>query len=236
MAGSCPSSPGGFELAIDRERWRPPPQQSGRGAGTSSSPSRSDRVAGALYGSLLFEQPRHAPIKAALDAFIAPDEPLAVEVGFDHGITLLANARAFPGQRWLGVELRRKRVEAVAAVAAAELPNCLPLRVDARTLFAALLPKNRVDRVDILFPTPVVKGHHLLVTDAFVADLCRVLRPDGVVLLMTDVAGLDAWMVERFSAWRPVEIPPRAAALSRRERVCRRDGLPVWTRGFSPPT
>jgi len=214
-------------MAIEREHWTAPALR--------DRDVSSGRVAGALHGSLLFEQPRHAAVRAEIDTFVALGAPLAVEIGFDHGNTLLANAREFPDWRWLGVELRRKRVAAVRAYADANLPNCLPVRLDARTLFAALLPPNSVDRVDILFPTPVVKGHHLLVTDAFVADVARALRPSGVVLLMTDVSGLDAWMVARFEGWQPAVIPPRAEALSRRERVCRRDSLPVWVRSLRPP-
>ncbi len=214
-------------MAIDRDNW------------TAPAPTPRDahpgRVPGALGGSLLYDQPRHAALRAEILAFVAPGSPVAVEVGFDHGITLLDNARTFPSWRWLGVELRRHRVEAVRGHAEAHLPNCLPLRLDARTLFAALLPDDSVDRVDILFPTPVVKGHHLLVTDAFVADVARVLKPDGVLLLMTDVEGLDTWMGACFAEWRPVPVPPRALELSRRERVCRRDGLPVWTRSLAPP-
>ena len=214
-------------MAIDRDNWTVP--------SSSKREARRGRVPGALGGSLLYEQPRHAALKAEIGAFVAPGPPLAVEVGFDHGITLLANARCFPAWRWLGVELRRKRVAAVREVADETLTNCLPLRIDARTLFAGLLPEGRVHRVDILFPTPVVKGHHLLVTEGFVADVRRALAPDGVVFIMTDVAALDAWMADCFAGWREVEPPPRAPDLSRRERVCRRDGLPIWSRTLSPP-
>lgn len=200
-----------------RETWTPPERRR----------TREDRadVPGALGGSRLWDQPHMAAARAELDAFVAPGPPLAVEVGFDHGITLLANARAMPGWHWLGAEIRRRRVEAARPAAP---DNCLPLRVDARTLFATLLPAGRVQRVDILFPTPVEQGAHLLLTPAFVADLARALAPGGIVHVATDVRGLAALATELLAGWPVVGEPPRSPDLSRRERVCRRDGRPVW--------
>ena len=91
-------------MAIDRANWRAPTPQ------RVVDPARSDRVVHAVGGSLVLQAPAYAAVRAAIDAFVAPGPPLAVEVGFDHGINLLAHARHFPGWRWLGVELRRHRV------------------------------------------------------------------------------------------------------------------------------
>ncbi|MCB9779792.1 MAG: hypothetical protein H6742_14600 [Alphaproteobacteria bacterium] len=200
-----------------RETWTAPPRRRTRRSETD--------VPGALGGSRLWDQPAMAAARAELDTFVATPGPLAVEVGFDHGITLLANARAWPDWRWLGAEIRRRRVDAVRPHAPA---NCLPLRVDARTLFASLLPDGRVARVDVLFPTPVEQGHHLLLTAAFVADVARVLAPDGVLHIATDVRGLADLATDLLAGWRPAADPPPSPERSRRERVCQRDGLPVW--------
>jgi tRNA G46 methylase TrmB len=212
-------------MAVDRARWRPVPSR------RRVDPDHPERVVHAVGGSLILDQPAFADVRAALDAFVAPGPPLAVEVGFDHGINLLAHARDFPGWRWLGVELRRARVRAVADNAP---PNCLPLRLDARTLFAAALPAGRVQRVDILFPTPVLRPGHTIFTEAFVADLARALAPAGVLRVMTDVPALDAQICALLAGWRPSAPPPRSAALSRRERVCLRDGVAFSERCFRP--
>jgi hypothetical protein len=212
-------------MAIDRANWRAPTPQ------RVVDPARSDRVVHAVGGSLVLQAPAYAAVRAAIDAFVAPGPPLAVEVGFDHGINLLAHARHFPGWRWLGVELRRHRVAAVADNAP---PNCFALRLDGRTLFAAVLPPGRVQRVDILFPTPVVKAGHAIFTAAFVADLARCVADHGVVRIVTDVPALDAVVCRLFAAWTPVAPPPRTVDLSRRERVCLRDGVPFVERAFRP--
>ena len=165
-----------------------------------------------------------APLRAELEAFWATGPPLALEIGFDHGITLLDNARCFPDWRWLGVELRRARVEALRPLCP---QNCLALRLDARTLLSRA-PPGRLHRVDILFPTPAVRGRHLLLTPALVDDLQRALVPGGIVQVRTDVPALAALATELLGGWTEAPAPPSGAALSRRERVSRRDGLPIW--------
>lgn len=192
-------------------------------------PSDPDRVRGALQGSLLFDQPRHRADRDALLAFVAEPGPLVVEVGFDHGMRLLDAARLHPEVRWLGLEIRQRRVEAVRPHAP---PNCLPWRGDARTVFGALLPEGRVTEVHVLFPDPVWEEAHrsryLLFSPAFLAAVARSLAPDGRLHVATDVEGYFRYVEALVARWSPAEHPDPTPVLSRRERVCRRDGLPVW--------
>lgn len=178
-----------------------------------------------MGGSLLWEQPAQAADRARLEAFVQPGPPVGLEIGFDHGMRLLAMARAWPEWRWLGVELRRRRVEAVVPLAP---DNCLPLRADARTLLATLLPPGRLSRVDILFPTPATDARRLLLSAELVADLARALGPEGVVHIETDVPAMGELAERLFAGWDVVEAPFGVADLSRRQRVARRDGLQVW--------
>lgn len=203
-------------MAIPRQSWTPPlpPER-----------TQADRVPGAMGGSLLWEQPAQAADRARLEAFVQPGPPLALEIGFDHGMRLLAMARALPTWRWLGVELRRRRVQAIAPHAP---DNCLPLRADARTLLATLLPAGRLSRVDILFPTPATDPRHLLLSAELVADLADALGPQGVVHIETDVPAMGELAERLFAGWEAVEAPFSVPDLSRRQRLARRDGLPVW--------
>lgn len=199
-------------------------------------------VRGAMGGSRLYDQPRHAATRDALLDFVAgrtpgtPAGPAAIEVGFDHGMVLLDQAREHPATRWLGIEVRGARVEAVKPHCP---PNCMVVQADARTLFAAVFLPDTVDRVDVLFPTPWWDDAHrdkrLLFTPAFVADLARCVRPTGIVRVATDVGSYFAHLAGLFAGWREAPEPPPVATLSRRERVCRRDGLPVWRGCWSPP-
>ena len=207
---------------VDRHTWTPP-----------AAPARAERarVPGAMGGSRLLDLPTMAGLKADIMAFVADAGPVAVEVGFDYGETLLGNARDFPAIRWLGAEIREVRVDAARAVAPA---NCLPARIDARTLFASGLVDKRLSRVDILFPTPAVRGRHLLWTDHFVADVARVLADDGVLTVATDVPALATLIADLLADWPEVAPPPRTTALSRRERACIREQLPVWRTSRRP--
>lgn len=190
------------------------------------------RVKGALNGSLLLEQPRHRHEVEQLHAFLAPPGPVAVEIGIDHGTVLIDHARQRPDWRWIGLEVRRRKIDNARPHAP---ENAWLWAADARTVFAGAVPAGRIDRIDVLFPTPVTNPRHLLFTDAFVADLARALAPGGVVTVATDVEGLFHWIAERFAGWSTAEAPWRGPVRSRRERVCVRDGLPVhwahWTTG-----
>lgn len=199
--------------------WTPPPPL----------PARSRPTA--MHGSLLWERPEHAAAREALLAFVAGPGPLAVEVGVDHAMCILDHARRWPETRWLGLELRKRRVAAASPHAP---PNCRLVAGDARAVLP-LLPDHRVDRVDVWFPTPATDPRHLLFGPAFVATLARVLRPGGVLAVASDVAPLHAWIAGWLAAWTPADPPPRGPVLSRRERVCRRDGLPVRVGAWTPP-
>ncbi len=189
------------------------------------------RIRGTLYGSLLYERPEHAGTVATIRAFAARPGPLGLEVGFDHGMCILDRARRFPGANWLGVEIRRRRVEAAARHAPA---NCLLARVDGRALLATVLPAASVDWLYLYFPTPH-EDRRALLSAEFVASCHRALKPGGAVYLRTDVATLHAAASVLFAGWPEAAPPPVGEERSRRERVCQRDGLPVFDLCVSPP-
>jgi len=197
-------------------------------------------VRGALGGSRLFEQPRYRAEVERFAAFVRAPGPVAVEVGFDHGRRLLSLAESRPGTRWVGLEVRKRRVWAVAAAAQARgLANLLPWRADARTVFRRVIPPGRLSRVDVLFPTPWWHAGHradrLLLTPAFVADVARALRADGVVHIATDVAPYFEHVAHLLREWTRVADPPPAPVPSRRAHGCARDGLPIHQATWRPP-
>ena len=69
-------------------------------------------------------------------------------------------------------------------------------------------------------------------TESFVTDVKRVLRPGGDLYLATDVAGYFSAANGLFGAWTQAELPAEVGVLSRRERVCKRDGLTVYRACF----
>lgn len=208
---------------IDRDTWEAPPVE--------ASPD-DRRVRGALGGSLLLDRPEHRDFRDRITSFVDAPGPLALEIGFDFGERLLGAARANPEMRWLGCELRKMRVAEVDALAP---PNLLALRADARTLLAALIPPGRLTYAYVLFPTPTLRPSHLLLTPDLVALLARALGPMGVLHVATDVPGMARHAERLLAGWVPATPPPTSPVLSRRERVCARDGLTVYSRSVSPP-
>ncbi len=207
---------------VDRDAWTAP----------SPPPPRGDGVPGALYGSRLFDQPAHAATRARIHAFLDAPGPVVLEIGFDHGIVLLDAARTHPQVRYLGAELRRRRVDAVQP----HVPgNCLALRADARTLLAGAIPAGRLDHVLIEFPTPALDPHHLLLTPQTVALIAAALAPRGSLTVVTDVPAMAALAERLLDGWPPGAPPPLGDARSRRARVCARDGLPTWRLCRRPP-
>lgn len=208
----------------DRDSWTAP----------RTLPARPG-VRGALGGSRLFEQPAQRAEVERFERFIASERPLVVEVGFDHGFRLLDNATRGAETLWLGLEVRKARVEELAARAPA---NLLAWRADARTVFARLMPEGRVSRVDVFFPTPWWHGgkraRRLLLTEEFVESVACALAPGGVVQVATDVGPYFEHVESLFAGWASAPAPPASEALSRRERVCERDGLPVWRGCWTP--
>lgn len=206
--------------------WQPPDPTEATG----------EDIPGALGGSRLFEQPQYRAEVARFEAFIAAPGPVAVEIGFDHGRRLLALAQQDATTRWIGLEVRRARVDALAALAP---PNLLPWRADARTVFRRLMPPGRLARVDVWFPTPWwhdrKRAERLLLTPPFLADLARALAPAGLFCVATDVAPYFEHLQTLLAGWHPAPLPPPAPAWSRREVTCHREGIPVHRGAWHPP-
>ncbi len=204
--------------------WSPP----------SSAPTDPDRLP-ALNGSLLFSAGRKASEVTDFLRFLSPPVPAMLEIGFDHGMCLVDRARTFPDTLQVGLEIREARVTRLRP----HLPGtAFAWRADARTVLASVVPPGRFSGIYVLFPDPVWvesrRRSHLLFSPAFVALCARALAPDGFLHVVTDVEPYHTWIRSLLTAWTPSPDPPLGTEISRRERVCRRDGLMItrgtWTR------
>lgn len=189
----------------------------------------------AMNGSRLFEQGRYKEEADAVRRFLEGPRPVTFEVGFDHGMCLADRARALPDTLQLGVEIREARVLALAPHLP---PNALGWRADARAALASVVPAGRLAAIVVYFPDPIwVEGHRerrLLFSPAFLTLCARALAPGGVLHLATDVEPYFRYVETLLDGWEPCAPPPLGTALSRRERVCRRDGLPVFRGSYTP--
>lgn len=128
------------------------------------------------------------------------DRPVWLEIGFGGGEHLAEQAARHPDVLLIGAEPFQNGVaSALRHIDERALTNVRLHAGDARELMEAL-PEDVVNRVFILFPDPWPKARHhkrRLMTQPFIAELARVLRPGGVLRFVTDWRAYAAWTLER---------------------------------------
>jgi tRNA (guanine-N7-)-methyltransferase len=172
---------------------------------------------------------------------IAINGPLWVEIGFGGGEHLAAQAAAHPEVTVLGAEpFNNGMASCLRYVQERGLSNVRLLMGDWREMLAAL-PDASVERMFILFPDPWPKTRQQkrrLVQPDVVAQIVRVLQPNGRLRFATDVKsyadqalerflndGRLDWPVERADDWRR---PPEDHVTTRYEEKNLGDCKPVF--------
>jgi tRNA (guanine-N7-)-methyltransferase len=149
--------------------------------------------------SLLARPGRELKGPGEWDALFGRRAPLEVEVGFGRDEALLRRAAASPERDFLGIELKRERVEAYLRRAARkDLRNLRVVPGRAEVVLGVLLPDARASVVRIEFPDPWPKEKHAgnrLIQPFFVREVRRVLEPGGTLHMATDDAPYQGQMV-----------------------------------------
>lgn len=175
-----------------------------------------------------------------LRTIVPGDGDLELDIGFGRGQSLFERARAAPLSRIVGIEIKTKWAAKVSERAAREgLGNARVFCGDAREILARARPDACVRRVFVHFPDPWWKkkhAHRLVLADAFLETLARLLVSGGEVYVQTDVESRAEEYIEGFRTHEAfllatdsglVETNPFGAR-SNRERRAAEDGLPVF--------
>src|SRR5579863_9543001 len=166
-----------------------------------------------------------------------------LEIGPGRGWFLVERAAAEPRVALVGLEIRRKWAAIVDARLAKRglASRARVFAEDAAHALPRLGPDASVQRVFLHFPDPWWKKRHtkrLVMKDAFLTQVARLLAPGGELFIQTDVED-RASSYEAMVALEPRLLPagdapgsPRLAdhayiARSPRERRAIADGLPV---------
>ncbi|HEY6461816.1 MAG TPA: tRNA (guanine-N7)-methyltransferase [Polyangiaceae bacterium] len=175
---------------------------------------------------------------------------LEVEVGPGRGWFLVERAAAEPRAALVGLEIRRKWAAIVdGRLAKRGLgPRARVFAEDAAIALPRVVPDASVRRLYLHFPDPWWKKRHtkrLVMKDAFLSEVARLLEPGGELFVQTDVedrAAQYAALVALEPRFVPAGDAPGSPALvdhpyvarSPRERRAITDGLPVhrmrWVR------
>jgi tRNA (guanine-N7-)-methyltransferase len=210
----------------------------GRTGGRALSPRQQQ-----LYETRLDHWRVPDPAGASLDPrglFPAARE-VWLEIGFGGGEHLVAQAKAHPGNGFIGCEPFVEGVaKAIAGIEDNALANVRLWPDDARLLLAAL-PDRSIARAFILFPDPWPKRRQQkrrLVQPDFVTELVRVLAPGARLRFATDVSsyadeallaflgnGELEWNATRADDWRR---PPADHVTTRYESKRLGDCDPIW--------
>ncbi len=113
-----------------------------------------------------------------------------IEIGFGNGDSLWKMAMAQPEKNFIGIEVHRPGVGHLLHLI--QTSGCKNLRVsnhDAVEVLEHQIPDNSIDRFQLFFPDPWHKKKHhkrRIVKEAFIEQIAKKLKPDGVFHLATD--------------------------------------------------
>jgi tRNA (guanine-N7-)-methyltransferase len=187
---------------------------------------------------------------SALDwrALFGNDHPVEIEVGFGKGLFLLTTATAHPEVNYLGIEIARAyQLFAATRMARRNLKNVRLALGDARLFLRDRVPGATVQAVHVYFPDPWWKKRHWkrrVFTPEFAAGCERVLRPGGVLHVVTDVEeyfGVMRQTVAGHTRLRELPPPPEQAPahdldyLTNFERKFRKQGKSIYRAAFQKP-
>jgi tRNA (guanine-N7-)-methyltransferase len=138
-----------------------------------------------------------------IEDFETPDfsgREIAIEVGFGSGRHLLHQAKARPDILHIGIEIHTPSAQQVLKqIELQGLTNVWVVNYDARLLLE-MIPSNVATEVYVHFPVPWdKKPHRRVISDAFLAESLRVLKPNGYLELRTDSDNYYAYALEVFS-------------------------------------
>ena len=142
--------------------------------------------------------PAQSGISAQIDPCFHRESktPIWLEIGFGNGEFLSHMSQTHPEINFIGCEPFINGVAALLASLKGPVDNLKIWNDNARILIDAL-PDSSIDRIYLLNPDPWPKTRHTkrrFIQQDTLDDLARILKPDGQLIISTDVKDLANWM------------------------------------------
>jgi tRNA (guanine-N7-)-methyltransferase len=142
------------------------------------------------------------------------DRPVEIEIGSGKGTFLVNEALKRPEVNFLGIEWARWFYRYTAdRLRRRACDNARAIRAEAGFFLDEFVPAESVSTLHIYFPDPWPKARHhkrRLVSESFMPKAHRILRPGGLIQIVTD--HVEYWeqieRVVRASAFEVVEFTP----------------------------
>lgn len=125
---------------------------------------------------------------------------VVIEYCSGNGAWIVEKAKSNPQNNWVAVEKRFDRVRKIwSKIKNEHLDNLVVFCGEGFRMTQEYFPSGAVDRVYINFPDPWPKKRHAkhrIVQRPFVEQISRILKPQGVLTLVTDDAVYSEQMIE----------------------------------------
>ena len=145
-------------------------------------------------------KPESIPGMIDFDVLFGRSAPIEMEVGCGKGTFILEEARAFPDKNFFGIEWANKYYKlAVDRMGRWNTPNVRMMRTDAADFIAEHIPDASIGVFHLYFPDPWPKKRHnkrRFFCDENLAQLLRILKPNGIINVATDHADYFDQMIE----------------------------------------
>ena len=126
--------------------------------------------------------------------------PICIEYCSGNGDWIAAKAVAEPAVNWVAVERKFDRVKKIwSKLKNLHLNNLLAICGEGFRVTQNYFPDASVDKVFINFPDPWPKNRHAkhrIVQHAFVKEILRILKPNGILMLVTDDPAYSDIMIQ----------------------------------------
>jgi len=174
-----------------------------------------------------------------LRQLFSPNTELEIEIGFGKGRFLLERTRSSPSSGLLGIEIKRKWAATVKERCERQrLTNVHVMAGSCLEILPRTTPDQSIRRVFIHFPDPWWKRRHakrMVVGEATLDQIARLLLPDGELFLQTDVEERAQQYLDSIRAHGKFTLAGDGLishnpyqARSNREVRAEQDGLPIY--------
>lgn len=168
------------------------------------------------------------------------DRPIELEIGSGKGTFLVQQASQLPGVNYVGIEYAHAFWRYAAdRIRRRNLTNVRMIHADAKTIVTWYCADELFRQVHVYFADPWPKKRHnkrRMIQADFLAELHRVLKPEGMVRIVTDHDDYFAWiedhvaqcshLFDRGDFERPASAAEGEVVGTNFERKYRREGRP----------